>query len=189
MKLSFLKESYMRIDMEKEEHFFWFLLHNSNLKQNDIVVKSMTEAQYVLLRCWTNDILDEIIPLNTRQFNELVQFKDFIRKLGRTRVSATALVKNINVIKLISEIALNVNEVRKKTCASTHRRMGKSKETFTKQRYPEHSGSGSSSSDEGRSIEEQIWGQAHGSREEQEEEEERIFESDGTEEEECNFNN
>lgn len=170
--------------MESDKDFFSFLLHNSNVKQYTALIKSMTDSQYLLLKTWANDILDEIIPLNTSQFNELVQFKDIIRKLGRGKISHTALVKNINVVKTIAHIALNVNEVCYKTSASTNSRMGKGKETFTSQKYSKYCGSGSSSSDEGGSKDAEIWWKTSGS-----EEEERSYESNGSEEEECYLNN
>ena len=101
----------------------------------------------------------------------------FIRKLGRTYVSPNLLANNIDVVKAIANIALNVNEVCNKTSPSPNRRMGKSKETFTSKKYPEYSGSGSGSSNEGGINEEEIWKSTNGS--EEEEEEEGIFESDG----------
>ena len=159
------------------EHFFKFLVHNNDIKQNKSVIKTINITQYSLLEDWANDILDEIIPLNTRQFNELAQSKDFIRKLGRTYVRPNLLAENIDVVKAIANIALNVNEVCNKTSPSPNRRMGKSKETFTSKKYPEYSGSGSGSSDEGGggiNEEEEIWKSTNGS-----EEEEGIFESDG----------
>ena len=66
------------------------------------------------------------------------------------------------------------------------RRMGKSKKAFTSKEYFKYCGSGSNSSDEeegGNSSRQ--WDQTNGS----EKEEETLFESYGSEEEECNFNN
>ena len=68
-----------------------------------------------------------------------------------------------------------------------HRRMGKSKKAFTSKEYFKYCGSGSSSSDEEGGNSSRQWDQTNGS--EKEEEEETLFESYGSEEGECNFNN
>lgn len=173
-------------DLQSEKYFFLFLLNNANVKQNTAIIKSITNSQYSLLQSFANDILDETLPLNTRQFKQLLQYKDFIRKLGRTKVSSTVLVKNIDAIKAITAIVFNEHEVCNKTSTYTHSRVGKSKETFTSEEYLEHSGSGSSSSNETGDSDDEFWcktGRA------EKEEETGLFETDGEEEEECNRNN
>ena len=65
--------------IENEKYFLLFLLHNSNKRQITSILKT-TNSQYSLLKSFANDILDEMIPLNSMQFKKLVQYKDFIRK-------------------------------------------------------------------------------------------------------------
>ena len=69
-------------EIEHEKYYFLFLLENSNIKQNNVLIRSMTSSQYSVLQTLANDILEEDLPLNTRQSKKLVQYKDFIRKLG-----------------------------------------------------------------------------------------------------------
>ena len=171
-------------DIEREKHFFSFLLNSTNVKQNNALLKNITHSQYSLLQTFANDILEESLPLNSQQFKKLAQYKDFIRKLGRTKVSSTVLIKNIEAINSIAKIVFDEHEVRNKTGTYTHRGVGKSKEAFTNEKYLKYCGSGSDDSHETGSTDEEFWGKTGGR-----EEEEGIFESDGEEEEECNFNN
>ena len=172
--------------IENEKYFLLFLLHNSNKRQSTSILKTITNSQYSLLKSFANDILDEMIPLNSMQFKKLVQYKDFIHKLSGRKVSPATLSRNIECIKAIISVVLNEYEVCNKTSTYTHRRMGKSKKAFTSKEYFKYCGSGSSSSDEeeGENSSRQ-WDQTNGS----EKEEETLFESYGSEEEECNFNN
>ena len=172
-------------DIEREKYFFLFLLNNTNVKQNNVLLRNITHSQYSLLQTFANDILDESLPLNSQQFKKLVQYKDFIRKLSRTKVSSAVLIRNIQAINSIADIVFNENEVRNKNGTHTHRGLGKSKETFTNQKHLKYCGSGSDDSSETGTTDDEFWGKTGG----HEEEEEGIFESDGEEEEECNFNN
>ena len=85
-------------EIEREKYYFLFLLENSNIKQNNVLIRSMTSSQYSVLQTLANDILEEDLPLNTRQFKKLVQYKDFILKLEQSRVSSAVLIKNIEAI-------------------------------------------------------------------------------------------
>ena len=172
--------------IENEKYFLLFLLHNSNKRQSTSILKTITNSQYSLLKSFANDILDEMIPLNAMQFKKLVQYKDFIRKLSGTKVSPATLSRNIECIKAIISVVLNEHEVRNKTSTYTHRRVGKSKKAFTNKEYFKYCGSQSSSSDEEGGNSSRQWDQTNGS---EKEEEETLFESYGSEEEECNFNN
>ena len=58
-------------DLESEKYFFLFLLNNANVKQSKILIKSMTFSQYSILQSFANDILEEDLPLNTKQFKKL----------------------------------------------------------------------------------------------------------------------
>ena len=55
-------------DMENEKYFFLFLLNNANVKQSNVLIKNMTYSQYSILKHLANEILEEDLPLNTRQF-------------------------------------------------------------------------------------------------------------------------
>ena len=57
-------------DIQSEEHFFTFVLNNSDVKQNCAVLRNITYSQYSLLQNFANDILDEVLPLNSRQFKK-----------------------------------------------------------------------------------------------------------------------
>ena len=107
-------------EMQSEKYVFLFLFENSNVKQNNVFIRNMTSSQYSILQSLANDILVEDLPLNTRQFKKLVPYKDFIRKLGQSRVSSTVLIKNIEAIKSIIDIAFNENEVCNKVSPSSH---------------------------------------------------------------------
>ena len=170
--------------IENEKYFLLFLLHNSNRRQTVSILKTITNSEYSLLKSFANDILDGIIVLNDSQFRKLVQYKDFIRQLGGSKVSPATLSKNIECIKALINIEFNQHEICNKTSTHTNRRMGKSKKTFTSKEYFKYCGSGSGSSDEG-GTESEHWNFESGG----EQEEENTFQNDGSEEEECNFNN
>ena len=146
-------------DIEREKHFFLFLLNNANVKQNNALLRNITHSQYSLLQTFANDILEESLPLNSQQFKKLVQYKDFIRKLGRTKVSSTVLIRNIEAIKSIAKIVFYENEVCNKTSTYTHRGVGKSKETFTSEKYLKYCRSGSDESNETGSSDKEFWGE------------------------------
>ena len=77
-------------------------------------------------------MLDEIIPLNSQQYKILVQYKTFIRKLGREKVSKSLLTKDLQVIKELAKLIINGNETCEKTNVSSCKRMGEKKTTSTK---------------------------------------------------------
>ena len=52
-------------DIEREKYFFLFLLNNTNVKQNNVLLRNITHSQYSLLQTFANDILDESLPLNS----------------------------------------------------------------------------------------------------------------------------
>ena len=116
--------------IENEKYFLLFLLHNSNKRRSTSILKTITNSQYSLLKSFANDILDEMIPLNSMQFKKLVEYKDFICKLSGRKVSPATLSRNIECIKAIISVILNEYEVCNKTSTYTHRRMGKSKKAF-----------------------------------------------------------
>ena len=58
-------------DIEREKYFFLFLLNNTNVKQNNALLRNITQSQYSLLQTFANDILDESLPLNSQQFKKL----------------------------------------------------------------------------------------------------------------------
>ena len=121
-------------DLQTERYYFELLIHGNNVKQKSAVLKAITEQQYRLLKCIANDILDEIIPLNKKQFEILVQYKEFIRKLSSKKISKPQLVVNIEAIIEILKVVYTENEMGKQTCTSTNRGMGKSKEISSKEK-------------------------------------------------------
>ena len=114
-------------DIENQKYFLQLLVYNDNKKQNLAIVKEIDNNQYTILKDIANDVLDEIIPLNSQQYKILVQYKTFIRKLGREKVSKSLLTKNLQVIKELAKLIINGNETCEKTNASSCRRMGKNK--------------------------------------------------------------
>ena len=78
--------------------FLQLLAYGNNYKQNVVVLKEINQNHYKLLKNIANDVLQEIIPLNSQQFKTLLQYKNFIRKLGRERVSKTILIKNLPLL-------------------------------------------------------------------------------------------
>ena len=94
--------------------------------------------------------MEEIIPLNIQEFKILIQYKNFIRKLGRDTVSKTLLAKNLSAITELAKIVLKDYEECKKTSISTYIVVGKSEKRHPKNRtlFKYGSGSRTSSSDE-----------------------------------------
>ena len=117
-----------------------------------------------------NDVLDEIIPLNSQQYKILVQYKNFIRKLGREKVSKTLLSKNLQAIKELAKLVINGNETCEKTNVSFSRRMGKNKKTASPNNSSIKCRSGAITSDEEYESDE-IWEQSYNKQEYQTEDE------------------
>ena len=117
-----------------------------------------------------NDVLDEIIPLNSQQYKILVQYKNFIRKLGREKVSKTLLSKNLQVIKELAKLVINGNETCEKTNVSSSRKMGKNKKTASSNNSSIECRNGAITSDEEYESDE-IWEQCYNKQEYQTEDE------------------
>ena len=87
-------------DIENQKYFLQLLVYNNNKKTKSSYFKRkliiINIHQYTDI---ANDVLDEIIPLNSQQYKILVQYKTFIRKLGREKVSKSLLTNNLQVIK------------------------------------------------------------------------------------------
>ena len=114
-------------NVENHKYFLQLLVYSSNQKQNLALLKQIDNNQYKILKNIANDVLDKIIPLNSQQYKILVQYKNFIRKLGREKVSKTLLIKNLQAIKELAKLVINGNETCEKTNVSSSRRMGKNK--------------------------------------------------------------
>ena len=115
--------------IEDQKYFLQLLVYGDNQKQVSATLKEINEIQYAMLKNIANDVLDEIIPLNCKQYRILVQYKNFIRKLGREKVSKTVLAKNLHAIKELAKLVINGNETCEKTNVSSSGRMGKNKKT------------------------------------------------------------
>lgn len=143
--------------IESERHYFEFFVKNNNINQKIVVLKSINTKQYTLLREIAKDILNEIIPLNTQQFQKLLQYKDFIRKLGSRKLSVYTLVKNIEGVIELLKIVYHPNEVGKQTSSGTNTRLAKNKKISSKEKYTKCSGSRTITSDEDTNSDEEYW--------------------------------
>ena len=177
-------------NVENHKYFLQLLVYSSNQKQNLALLKQIDNNQYKILKNIANDVLDEIIPLNSQQYKILVQYKNFIRKLGREKVSKTLLTKNLQAIKELAKLVINGNETCEKTNVSSSRRMGKNKKTTTKNNSSSKCRSGTITSDEEYESDE-LWQKCYNKKEyetdneteiETENEEETEGESEGEEE-------
>ena len=106
--------------IEDHKCFLQLLVYGNNHKQNLVALKQINEEQYKCSKNIANDILEEIIPLNSQEFKILIHYKNFIRKLGRDTVSKTLLAKNLSVIIELAKIVLKDYEECKKTSISTY---------------------------------------------------------------------
>ena len=143
-------------DIENQKYFLQLLVYNNNKKQNLAILKEIDNNQYTILKDIANDVLDEIIPLNSQQYKILVQYKTFIRKLGREKVSKSLLTKNLQAIKELAKLIINGNETCEKTNASSCRRMGKNKKATFTNKSSIKCGSGTITTDE---ESDEIWEQ------------------------------
>ena len=105
---------------------------SENDKQIKAVLKVLTGNQIKLFKNIANDVLNEIIPLNEHQYNVLIQYKNFIRKLGRDKVTPNQLSRNFLAVKELSKLVLKENEMGTETCSNNITRMGKNKTENTK---------------------------------------------------------
>ena len=109
-----------------DQYFLQLLAKGTNRKQNTSILKFIDKQQYNTLKEIACNILNEVIPLNSNQFNSLRRHKTFIRNLGKGKASKTQLVKNYLVVSQIIQIALD-HELHAKVSSSTPRRVGKGK--------------------------------------------------------------
>ena len=59
-------------NVENHKYFLQLLVYSSNQKQNLALLKQIDNNQYKILKNIANDVLDEIIPLNSQQYKILV---------------------------------------------------------------------------------------------------------------------
>ena len=177
-------------NIEDQKYFLQLLVYGNNHKQVSATLKEINDIQYTMLKNIANDVLDDIIPLNSEQYTILVQYKNFIRKLGRQKVSKTVLAKHLHAIKELAKLFINDHEVCKKTNVSSSRRMGKNKKTTTKNNSSSKCKSRTITSDEEYESDE-LWQKCYNKKEyetdneteiETENEEETEGESEGEEE-------
>ena len=102
------------------------MLKGTNRKLNACMLKGIDREQYNTLKKIANDILNEVIPLSAPQFNALHRYKNFIRCLGKGKVSKALLAKNNTVVSKLAEIALR-HASHAKTSSGATRRVGKAK--------------------------------------------------------------
>ena len=124
--LDFEPSTCIMSNVNSEKYFFQFMLYSSSNSQKKKLLKDISNEQYSLLKSIANDILDEIIPLNRTEYNRLVPYKDFIRQLGRKRVSKAALSENIIPVVEIIKVAAEQYDICEQSSFSTPSRMGKS---------------------------------------------------------------
>ena len=151
--------------LTKEELSFLQLIVHENKIESKFALENITEKLYSLLSQLCHFILNETIPLTSREFNKLKAGKNIIRKLGSDEcVSALSLSKNLAIVKEIAKIGIKKYEVCSKSSSGSKRRMGEN-QSETSERY-----SISSYSDE--ESERSESGSESGESEEEEEEEE-----------------
>ena len=110
--------------MSKHKLFLQFLVNSSNKKQNIKLLKFIDKDQVCILQKISKDILEEKIPLTKKNFDNLYQHKNFIRKLAKNTVTRNLLVKNYNIICTLVNIFLEYDA---ETSSSSFRRVGKDK--------------------------------------------------------------
>ena len=100
--------------INENKYFLQLLAYDTNYKQNVIALKEINEDQCKLLKNIANDVLEEYIHLNSQQFKTLLQYKNFIRKLGREKVIKVVLSKNLPaIIELAKLVLTNLKYVQK----------------------------------------------------------------------------
>ena len=133
-----------------DKYFFLLLVNSTNKNQKVAVLKSINSSQYKILKDITWKILNEIIPINNTELRKLSKHKNFIRKLGSNKkVSGQVLGKNYSIVIEIIKIGIQNNEIPSKICASSKRRMGKTKSSFEKSETIGYCKGGETSSESG----------------------------------------
>ena len=174
----------MKMVKNSSEWFMLFLANNNNIDQNIAIIETINKSQLKLLKDAANDILEEVIPLNTQQFKKLFQYQDFIRLLGEGRLTPEEISEDIGAITEICKVVYPQNEICNKTSAPTSRRLEQSEKTSTAEKYFKYSRSRETSPRESHSETDH-----ESSDEENGDEEERKFETDGEEDEEYSIYN
>ena len=117
---------------ETDKYFFLLLVNSTNKNQKISLLKSINTSQYKIIKEITLKILNEILPIDKKQFRKFSKNKTFIRKLGNRKVSGQLLGKNYSVVIDIIHIGLKYNEICTEIYPSSKRRMGKNKSSSKK---------------------------------------------------------
>ena len=117
---------------EIDRYYFLLLVNSTNKNQKISLLKSISTSQYKILKEIAFNILNEIIPLDKKQFKKLSKYKTFIRKLGKKKVSGQVLGKNYSIVIDIIRIGLQYYEICTEICSSSKRRVGKNKSSGKK---------------------------------------------------------
>ena len=167
--------------VDQQKYFLLLLAHGDDINLQYTILKHMNDRQLTLLKNIANDVLDEIIPLNTKQFKILVHYKDFIRKLGRGTASKRVIQKNLHAIQELAKLVIDDNEIDNQAGIITPGKMGKNKGKISSNFYDRHSGSGTNTPQEEYSND-IIWEEyvKRKNEEEQSEEEEETDDEDET---------
>ena len=113
--------------IEKEKYFLEYLAGEKNKKQNCKLLEFIDKHQYKALKQIACNVLEEVIPLDVKQYIILVPHKNFIRKLGKGKVSKSLLVKNCKAVTTLVKIALEHYASHAKVSTGTNRRVGENK--------------------------------------------------------------
>ena len=129
--------------IEENKYFLQMLVFGANQKQSLALLKEINPEQHKLLKTIANDVLDEIIPLTSQQYKSLVPHKNFIRKLGREKVSKAVLIKNFIAVRKLASLVIDEDEVCAKVSSGSTRGVGKGEKATSKNNSIKDSGGGS----------------------------------------------
>lgn len=115
------------MSMFTQKHFLQLIVKNQNKQQIAALLRSITTAQYKIVKKFAQNILSEKISLSSGEFKYLEREKTFIRKLATTKkISSKIFVRKILIIKKIIQIGLK-NEIYAKNGNGSNSRMGTNK--------------------------------------------------------------
>ena len=73
-----------------------------------LYLENLNKTEYSVLKEVASNILNEIIPLTVQQFHKSLNYKKFIRQLGRNKINNYIIGCNYMAVGELTKIALDL---------------------------------------------------------------------------------
>ena len=91
-------------------------------------LKDLSPGQYSLLQKLAVSVLDDTIPMTSRDLHLLEHYVQFVRRLAQTRkMKSDTLIRNMGALTVMAQMALRHHEARAESSFTSQRRLGQDK--------------------------------------------------------------